>query len=480
MGYNFTVSWLAGKHNLIADALSRYPLLNEDPEINEDKEILIPCFTSVQFLTQINPNIEINLQELVANASNDYKQLLHSIRNSHTSPNNPASKQYKKEFEHLSICNKIPDLILYKGNRILIPQNYIRKILNWLHFGHNGKDKTISLAKQLYYWQTMNNDIDQMIKKCPSCQELRPSLQKLPMLQEQTFKESRPMESVSTDLFLHAGKDYLVLVDRYSDYIFCSDALSKTNTSTILNVLIKWFQLFGYPSVIRSDGGPQFRSEFDNFCASKNITHELTSPYNPQSNGLAENAVKQAKHLLIKSLENKENFQEALSFYRNVPNASGYSPAELLFGRRQKLPIPTLSEHHDPINMKVAIANRDLLRERAKNNYNKHARSQTPLSIGDKVLIQDTDTHRWCYSGYIRSVRPDNISFEIELPTGQVIIRGRRFLKPHPVPDISDTPSSSAPSTPSSPAPPSPPPAPSAPSASRPRRNRRRPARYQQ
>ena len=109
-------------------------------------------------------------------------------------------------------------------------------------------------------------------------------------------------------LISHAGKDYLVLVDRYSDSIFCSDALSKTNTSTILNVLIKWFKLFGYQSVIRSDVGPQFRSEFDNFCASKNITHELASPYNPQSNGLAENAVKQAKHLLIKSLENNENF----------------------------------------------------------------------------------------------------------------------------------------------------------------------------
>ena len=54
----------------------------------------------------------------------------------------------------------------------------------------------------MYYWQTMNNDIDQMIKKCPSCQELRPSLQKLPMLQEQTFKETRPMESVFKDLFL--------------------------------------------------------------------------------------------------------------------------------------------------------------------------------------------------------------------------------------------------------------------------------------
>ena len=46
---------------------------------------------------------------------------------------------------------------------------------------------------------------------------------------EQTFKETRPMESVSTDLFSHAGKDYLVLIDRYWDYVFCSDALLKIN-----------------------------------------------------------------------------------------------------------------------------------------------------------------------------------------------------------------------------------------------------------
>ena len=45
MGYDFAVSWLTGKHNLIADDLSRYPLLNEEPEIKADKELLIPCFT---------------------------------------------------------------------------------------------------------------------------------------------------------------------------------------------------------------------------------------------------------------------------------------------------------------------------------------------------------------------------------------------------------------------------------------------------
>ena len=37
---------------------------------------------------------------------------------------------------------------------------------------------------------------------------------------------------------------------------------------------------------------PQFNFEFNQFCRKHNITHGLTSPHNPQANGLAESAVK--------------------------------------------------------------------------------------------------------------------------------------------------------------------------------------------
>ena len=35
-------------------------------------------------------------------------------------------------------------------------------------------------------------------------------------------------------------------------------------------------------------GGEYFSSEFDSFCAEHAIIHERTSPYSPQSNGVAE------------------------------------------------------------------------------------------------------------------------------------------------------------------------------------------------
>ena len=41
-----------------------------------------------------------------------------------------------------------------------------------------------------------------------------------------------------------------------------------------------------------SDLGTQFQGEFDSFCQEHGIKHEVSSPYFPQSDGLAESAVK--------------------------------------------------------------------------------------------------------------------------------------------------------------------------------------------
>ena len=65
----------------------------------------------------------------------------------------------------------------------------------------------------------------------------------------------------------------------------------------------QWFNDYGWPTHIRTDGGPQFRSEFKEFCTEHGITHELSSPYNPESNGLAEVAVKSLKGIVLRCTE---------------------------------------------------------------------------------------------------------------------------------------------------------------------------------
>ena len=97
------------------------------------------------------------------------------------------------------------------------------------------------------------------------------------------------------------------MMDRYSGFPFV-EKLSKLSTSAITKVLTNWFNTFGWAERIRTDNGPQYRSEFDEFSKKHNILHENSSPYYPQSNGLSEASVNQMKFFLKKVNEIPEKF----------------------------------------------------------------------------------------------------------------------------------------------------------------------------
>ena len=110
-----------------------------------------------------------------------------------------------------------------------------------------------------------------------------------------TFKSS--VTHVAADLFEAAGEKWILLVDRYSGYEW-TDKLKDTSTATVTAKLNSWFIEYSYPEHIRTDGGPQFQRNFKAYCDKHYFHHELSSSYNPESNGLAEAAVKNMKSLI--------------------------------------------------------------------------------------------------------------------------------------------------------------------------------------
>ena len=85
----------------------------------------------------------------------------------------------------------------------------------------------------------------------------------------------------------------------------------------------KLFEQVGRRGTICSDGGPPFRSkEFKDYLSVRNIRQRLSSPLYPESNGIAENSVKQGKRLLVKCVENKEDISTKL-FHFNSTRISG-------------------------------------------------------------------------------------------------------------------------------------------------------------
>src|SRR6056300_1082297 len=167
----------------------------------------------------------------------------------------------------------------------------------------------------------------------------------------------------------------------------------KYVASDVVNMMEKWFLLFGHPLRIRTDGGPQFRGPFRDFCDTHDIVHEASSPYNPQSNGLAESAVKASKTLLDKNNGHYENFKKALSAYNDLPRSDGIAPSDLMLHRRKRGPAPLPT-------MQKRISGDALTRKETKSDYvlnhNKNAagKKYTLFAPGTPVIVQHPITKR--------------------------------------------------------------------------------------
>ena len=168
--------------------------------------------------------------------------------------------------------------------------------------------------------------------------------------------------------------------------------LTSTTTSSVLKALSGWFNILGWPRSIRSDGSPQFWGEFSSFCEKNNIKHELSAPYNPRSNGLAEYAVKMVKNILKKCSGENGDPERALNEWRNLPRDHGYSPAQLMFGRRQRVSLPMHNSAFSQIDFSQAAVQKDKKFSSQESTYNRGKMDLPMLAVGQVVRVQDERT----------------------------------------------------------------------------------------
>ena len=105
------------------------------------------------------------------------------------------------------------------AKRIILSASAIKPIMDRLHAGHAGQEKTVKLAQQLYYWQNMTNDIKSIVDNCNECQERRPKQQTNPRVTNPPSSAyGAPMAHMGLDLFDYAGKKHLIYVDKWSGF----------------------------------------------------------------------------------------------------------------------------------------------------------------------------------------------------------------------------------------------------------------------
>ena len=116
--------------------------------------------------------------------------------------------------------------VLFKNQRIIIPQALRSEVIARLHSSHQGIEACLRKARERVFWPAMQHDVRNAVLTCQVCAEFQPNNSSMPMQSHEI--PDRPWSRVATDLFSLKSKDYIVLVDYYSDYIEVSP-LTDTN-----------------------------------------------------------------------------------------------------------------------------------------------------------------------------------------------------------------------------------------------------------
>ena len=155
-----------------------------------------------------------------------------------------------------------------------------------LHLGHYAVDKMQLRALKTVYWPGINKDILKQYQSCKTCIKHSKS-QRYEPLQSHPAPEL-PWHTVATDLFEIKNSKYLLLVDYYSRFPILHK-LGSTTSKVLVQEMKAVFAELGVLNVIVLDGGPQYTSaKFKDFTKQWHIEHRVSSPRNPQSNGMAE------------------------------------------------------------------------------------------------------------------------------------------------------------------------------------------------
>jgi hypothetical protein len=211
------------------------------------------------------------------------------------------------------------------------------------------------------------------------------------------------------------GKWYLLITDYYSRFPEMA-LLGSSTAAAIVNHCKTIFARHGAPEVVVSDNGPQFdpvkTSEFSRFAADYGFKHISSSPRYPQSNGFVEAAVKIVKLQLKKNADP----YKALMEYRSTPLDNGYSPAELLVGRRIRTTLPMLPSKYNPklADQKILKGKEDMRREKQKNYDTRHGTVQKEeLRPGEVRWVRDQRT--WAT---VLEKSPPPRSYVVQTPLG--------------------------------------------------------------
>ena len=234
--------------------------------------------------------------------------------------------------------------------QLVVPTNLRERVLELAHnnvVGHFGIHKTYERIANYFFWPKLKSSVKSFVSTCLVCQKTgKPNeiIPKAPLIPICVPKE--PFEKIIIDCVgplpkTKKGHEYMLTILCPTTRFPIAIPIRNITAKTIVQNLLKVFTNYGIPKVLQCDRGTNFTSNlFTNALKDFGISHCLSSPYHPESQGALERHHQTLKALLKKfCLETGSDWDENLDFLmlaiREVPHDSlGVSPFEMLYGRR--------------------------------------------------------------------------------------------------------------------------------------------------
>ncbi|KAJ8341888.1 hypothetical protein SKAU_G00341790 [Synaphobranchus kaupii] len=236
-------------------------------------------------------------------------------------------------------------------NQLLVPRAYISKVLYLAHShplgAHLGTEKTYERLTMRFYWPGIKKAVEDYCRHCAECQLHSPKvtyrnpLIPLPII-------DIPFKRIGMDIVgplpkSSRGHRYILVILDYATRYPEAIPLRTATGKTVAKELFMLCSRVGIPEDILTDQGSCFMSNvMKALCQLMKVKQVRTSVYHPQTDGLVERFNKTLKQMMRKLIESDaKDWDQPLPYLlfsvREVPQAStGFSPFELLYGRRPR------------------------------------------------------------------------------------------------------------------------------------------------
>ena len=388
--YDFTIGYVKGNNNPVADCLSR--------DIDEQVKLMAMITRS---------NAKARSKEVIKKADlNDlpfWNSFNWSLEQSKDKELQIASKSSNKFILKESIVYRLGE---DKRTRMVIPSHLIDKTIEYVHrsvnCSHGGTEKTSYHLRGVWF-KGFGQRIKRYVRSCLIC------LQTKGISHRNNVLRTRPQKTALSRVFMDIvgplpndtgsyDEDYrhiLTIMDdntRFARAIPLYNKTEKTICSVFLN---HWVAVFGYPKEVIVDNGKQLcEAGMQKLIQHGNGTIIPTAPYSPEQNAVERfhRSLMQRVRALQKEMSLPWNAVLPLAVHGynvTIHSMTNCSPFAMLFA----LDSNTLTHTTNIIGniaevRETASARALVLRKAAISKINK-TRTEQSLNVGDKVYIKN-------------------------------------------------------------------------------------------